>query len=88
MTGNIKVLNTLGLHARAAAQVVRTATAFESGIFLGNGEREVSAKSIMGVMLLAATQGTLLTLRVDGTDENDAFAAMEKIFNQRFGEDE
>ncbi len=88
MQGNIKVLNTLGLHARAAAQVVRTAAAYESEVYLGNGEREVSAKSIMGVMMLAATQGTSLTLRVTGADENDAYAAMEKIFNQRFGEEE
>ncbi len=82
------MLNTLGLHARAAAQVVRTASAFQSKVYLGNGEREVSAKSIMGVMMLAATQGMTLALRVEGADEREAYTAMNEIFNQRFGEDE
>ena len=82
------MVNTLGLHARAAAQVVRTASAFESGVHLGNGEREVSAKSIMGVMMLAATQGTILSLRVEGGDEKEAYAALAELFNQGFGEDE
>ncbi len=88
VAGKIKVLNKLGLHARAAAQVVRTASGFESGIYLSNSAREVSAKSIMGVMMLAATQGTELELRVEGADENEAFAAIESNFSQRFGEDE
>lgn len=86
--GEIKVLNVLGLHARAATEVVRTASRFESEVWLSNSSREVNAKSIMGVMMLAATQGTTLKLRTDGADERDAFAAMEDIFKKRFGEDE
>lgn len=86
--GKIKVLNVLGLHARAATEVVRTASRFESDVWLSNSSREVNAKSIMGVMMLAATQGTTLKLRTDGADEHDAFAAMEDIFQKRFGEDE
>ena len=88
ITGKLKVLNKLGLHARAAAQVVRTASGFESEVTLSNSEREVSAKSIMGVMMLAATKGATLDLRTEGVDEEEAFSAMDKIFNQRFGEDE
>ena len=86
--GEIKVLNVLGLHARAATEVVRTASRFESEVRLSNSSREVNAKSIMGVMMLAATQGTTLKLRTDGADERDAFTAMEGIFKKRFGEDE
>ena len=86
--GEVQVLNVLGLHARAATEVVRTASGFESEVWLSNSSREVNAKSIMGVMMLAATQGTTLKLRTDGLDERDAFAAMNDIFNNRFGEDE
>lgn len=88
VSGRLTVLNKLGLHARAAAKVVKTASIFESDIFLGNDDREVNAKSIMGVMMLAATQGVTLEVRVEGEDENDAFAAIESIFNERFGEEE
>ena len=88
VSGRLTVLNKLGLHARAAAKVVKTASIFESDIFLGNDDREVNAKSIMGVMMLAATQGVTLEVRVEGEDEKDAFAAIENIFNERFGEEE
>lgn len=88
VSGRLIVLNKLGLHARAAAKVVKTASNFESDIFLGNDDREVNAKSIMGVMMLAATQGVTLEVRVEGEDEKDALAAIEKIFNERFGEEE
>lgn len=88
VSGRLTVLNKLGLHARAAAKVVKTASIFESDIFLGNADREVNAKSIMGVMMLAATQGVTLEVRVEGTDEKDAFTAIESIFNERFGEEE
>ena len=88
VSGRLTVLNKLGLHARAAAKVVKTASIFESDIFLGNDDREVNAKSIMGVMMLAATQGVTLEVRAEGEDEKDAFAAIENIFNERFGEEE
>ncbi|MXW47582.1 MAG: HPr family phosphocarrier protein [Gammaproteobacteria bacterium] len=88
VSGRLTVLNKLGLHARAAAKVVKTASKFESDILLGNDDREVNAKSIMGVMMLAATQGVTLEVRVEGDDEKDAFAAIESIFNERFGEEE
>ncbi len=88
ITGKLTVANKLGLHARAAALVVRTAAGFESDIFLSNGDREVKAKSIMGVMMLAATRGTVLDLRVEGADAKEAFHAIEEVFSQRFGEEE
>lgn len=88
VSGRLTVLNKLGLHARAAAKVVKTASIYESDVFLGNDDREVNAKSIMGVMMLAATQGVTLEVRIEGEDEKDAFAAIESIFNERFGEEE
>lgn len=81
-------MNVLGLHARASSEVVRAASRFESKVWLSNSARQVNAKSIMGVMMLAATQGTTLQLRTEGADESEAFSAMEEVFNNRFGEDE
>jgi len=84
----ITIINKLGLHARAAAKLVNTATAFSSQIQLGNGQRMVDAKSIMSVMMLAASKGTILELEVDGRDEDSALDAIIEVVNDRFGESE
>ena len=87
-SGRIEVLNRLGLHARAAAQVVRIASGFESEISLHNKNQIANAKGIMGLMMLSATQGTLLLLEAEGADEISAFEAIQQIFETRFGEEE
>lgn len=84
----IRIINKLGLHARAAAKVVHTASDFDSRIFLGIDGEEVNAKSILGLLTLAATQGTPLTLRADGPDEDEAVEAISNLFADRFGEGE
>jgi phosphocarrier protein len=87
-TLQLKIINKLGLHARAAAKVVHLANEFESEIFLGIEGEEINAKSILGLLTLAATRGTPLTLRVVGPDEATAAAAIEGLFKNRFGEGE
>lgn len=85
---HIEVSNKLGLHARAAAKLVNEASSFESTIKLRNDDREVDATSIMGVMMLAASKGTQLELRVAGADEQFAMDAIVELFESRFGEEE
>jgi phosphocarrier protein HPr len=82
----IPVVNRLGLHARAAAKLVQLLGGFRSNAVLSCRGREINAKSIMGVMLLAAAQGSLVTLRLDGPDENEAMQAAADLFASRFGE--
>lgn len=84
----ITVSNRLGLHARAAAKLVQLLSNYRCRAFLARGEREINAKSIMGVMLLAAGQGTVVTLRLDGDDEEAAMAAAIDLFERRFDEDQ
>lgn len=86
-TANVTVMNELGLHARPAAKLTQKANEFLSEIKLYKGQREVNCKSIMGVMLLAASKGTVLTVTADGTDEEEAVAEIIKIFENRFGEE-
>ncbi|MES9935286.1 MAG: HPr family phosphocarrier protein [Sedimenticola sp.] len=85
---DISIINKLGLHARAAAKLVTTAGQFSSEVQLSNNSQQANAKSIMGVMMLAAAQGTVLTLRIDGDDEQEAFDAITALINDRFGEGE
>ncbi len=85
---DIAVINKLGLHARAAAKLVRLAGHFESRISLLHNGQEADAKSIMGLMMLAATQGTQLEIVAEGGDEAEAMTAVVNLFNERFGEDE
>lgn len=80
----VTVTNKLGLHARPSAQVVQVATQFASEIFLIKGEMTINAKSMLGVMALAAEHGTKLILRVEGTDEKNASKAMVKLFKRKF----
>ena len=82
------ICNKLGLHARAAAKFVRIASGFQSEIMIHLGEREVSGKSIMGIMMLAAGKGTEIRLVTIGPDENDAITALENLIVNKFGEAE
>jgi|AMFO01.1.fsa_nt_gi Phosphotransferase System HPr (HPr) Family len=82
------ITNKLGLHARAAARVVHTANRFKSSILIGVDDEEVNAKSILGLLTLAATKGTTVTVRAEGEDENDAVAAVVQLIADKFGEEE
>ncbi len=84
----ITIINKLGLHARAAAKLVSTATAFGCDISAGKEDKWVDAKSIMSVMMLAASKGTELGLRLDGRDEKKALQALTILINNRFDEAE
>jgi phosphocarrier protein len=84
----ITIVNKLGLHARAAAKLVTAASGFAADIKLRRGDREVNGKSIMGVMMLAASQGTQIELSADGADADTALDALEQLIADRFGEAE
>lgn len=87
ITRDITIINKLGLHARAAAKFVQLASRFSSEIHLNRGGRRVNGKSIMGVMMLAASKGTTLTLEADGEDEREAVERLEGLVGERFGEE-
>lgn len=80
--------NKLGLHARAAAQIVKTASAYVSKITLAKDGLEVDGKSIMGIMMLAAAKGSTVLLHAHGEDDERAIEGMEKLFHDKFGEKE
>lgn len=84
----ITLVNRLGLHARAASRLVQTAAGFESAVWLTRDSRRVNAKSIMGVLMLAAPAGTELELECDGPDEAEAIKALSELVAARFGEAE
>ncbi len=84
----LRIENRLGLHARAAAQIVKSASAFTSKITLMKDGLEVDGKSIMGIMMLAAAKGSSVLLQADGPDENEALAELERLFQDSFGEKE
>lgn len=84
----VVIVNKLGLHARAAAKFVTVASGFSSDIHLARNERRVNGKSIMGVMMLAASKGTSLTLSANGGDEARAIEDLERLIAERFGEEE
>lgn len=88
ITANIVIINKLGLHARAAAKLVNTASMFSSDITIIKDEKSVDAKSIMSVMMLAASKGTELTFCYSGNDETAAQEAIEALINDYFGEGE
>lgn len=85
---NITISNKLGLHARASAKLTQLASRFDCQVWLNRGDRRVNAKSIMGVMMLAAGLGITLTLVTDGTDEKEALEAITALFDNKFGENE
>ncbi len=82
----VGIVNQLGLHARAAAKLVKLASTFDSEVSIGNDQRLVNAKSIMGVMMLAAANGTEVILVATGIDQDAALDALENLINDRFGE--
>jgi len=85
---DLTVANKLGLHARAAAKVVALASNFASEISLQKGDRKINGKSIMGVMMLAASQHTIVNVVVIGEDEQQAMTEIENLFNNFFDEEE
>ncbi|MGE4349039.1 MAG: HPr family phosphocarrier protein [Candidatus Berkiella sp.] len=82
----IQIINKLGLHARAAAKFVQMAARFGSHIEVIKNGKTVNGKSIMGVMMLAASQNTWIELNINGEDEEEAMLALETLMNERFGE--
>lgn len=84
----IEIINKLGLHARASAKLTQTASRFTSEVWIARASRRVNAKSIMGVMMLAASKGTTVELETNGADEAEAMSAMEALINDKFGESE
>jgi len=85
---SITISNKLGLHARASAKFTKLAGSFKCDVHLSRGARRVNAKSIMGVMMLAAGQGTEVELETDGADEEAAMQALRQLIDARFGEAE
>jgi phosphocarrier protein HPr len=83
---SVVIVNELGMHARAAARFVRLAAQFRSQIRIARGNREMDGKSIMGVLLLAAAQGSAVTITAEGTDEAEAVAALVALVTSGFGE--
>ena len=84
----VTIINRLGLHARAAARFVTLASGFESEISVGRDNNRVNGKSIMGIMMLAAAKGTILTITATGSDEADALDQLEALVKDRFGEED
>ena len=85
---SVTIINRLGLHARAAAKLVGLASRFESRIEIARDGRTANAKSIMGVMMLAAAKGTTVELTLEGPDEEAALEAIKDLIDDRFGEGE
>lgn len=82
-----EIVNRLGLHARAAAKLVHTAGGFESRVTVSKDGEEVDAKSILGILLLAASQGSRVKIRCDGSDEEQAMRAITHLISSRFDEE-
>ena len=82
----ITVQNSLGVHMRPAGQIVRVCSTYKAEVFLGRNGQEVNAKSVLGVLSLAAERGAVLTVRIDGPDEKDAHEALVELFATHFGE--
>ncbi len=88
MKQEIEIINKLGLHARASTKLTQTASQFSSEIFIERNGRKVNAKSIMGVMMLAASKGSIVSIEANGADEAIAMDALLALINNRFGEPE
>ncbi len=82
----LEIINRLGLHARAAAKLVQTSARYSSEIKLKKGDEEADGKSILGVLLLAAGKGTLITVTAAGADEQEAVESIEKLISGKFDE--
>ena len=88
MQQDAMIINKLGLHARASAKLTQLASRFKSDVMLSRGDRRVNAKSIMGVMMLAAAKGTAISIETNGEDEAEAMQALLNLINDCFGEGE
>jgi len=87
-SASAEIVNKLGLHARAAAKLTHLAGGYQSDIWLSRSGRRVNAKSIMGVMMLAAGQGSSVLIEAEGADAERAIAALTKLIAEKFGEGE
>ena len=84
----VLIINKLGLHARASAKLTQLASSFKCEVMLSRNNRRVNAKSIMGVMMLAASKGTTIAIETNGEDEDEAMHALLNLINDYFGEGE
>jgi len=84
----LTIRHQVGLHARPAASFVQTAKKFESDVIVTHGEREANGKSILKVLTLGVEQGAIVTIRTEGKDANQALAALERLIESNFGEEE
>ncbi|HXX10496.1 MAG TPA: HPr family phosphocarrier protein [Burkholderiales bacterium] len=84
----VEIANKLGLHARASAKLTQLAGRYQSEVWLSRNGRRVNAKSIMGVMMLAAARGTTVTIETSGPDEQEAMTALLELIKDKFGESE
>ena len=85
---DVLIINKLGLHARASAKLTQIASSFKCEVMLSRNNRRVNAKSIMGVMMLAAAKGATISIETDGADEAEAMQALVNLINDYFGEGE
>jgi phosphocarrier protein len=85
---DVSIVNKLGLHARASAKLTQLASGFKCEVMLSRNQRRVNAKSIMGVMMLAAAKGATIGVETDGADEAEAMQAILALINDKFGEGE
>jgi phosphocarrier protein len=85
---DIEIINKLGLHARASAKLTQLATQFKSDVWVTRNERRINAKSIMGVMMLAAAKGSMVQVETEGEDEVEAMEALRMLVMDKFGEAE
>lgn len=85
---SLEIINKLGLHARASTKFTQTASQFKSEVWVEKNGRRVNAKSIMGVMMLAAAKGSTIDIEAIGPDEDQALAALQTLVNDYFGEGE
>jgi phosphocarrier protein len=87
LDASVEVKNRLGLHLRAASTLAQTVNRFKSAVTLTRGKNQVSARSVTGLMMLGAAQGTKLKVRVEGEDAAEAMTAIKRVFEERFGEE-
>ncbi len=88
LSASVKIINRLGLHARAAAKFMQMATSFRCEVFVEKGTKKINGKSIMGLMMLAASQDCELVISTEGEDEEAALQALIALIDSRFGEPE
>ena len=88
LTQETEIINKLGLHARASAKLTQLAGKFQCEVWMSKGTRRINAKSIMGVMMLAAGKGSMVTIETEGADEQEAMAQLLALIADKFGEGE